>query len=87
MSQRVDQIPANVMGHQMINLLPIYSNETTESPRTKQTPESLAKLKEQFDNSKPEQINLSESSPEQKEEDEEIEQISEKDMLLPKRIP
>jgi hypothetical protein len=85
-AQRVDQIPANVMGHQVINLLPVFSNETMESPRTKQTPEGLAKLKEHFENSKPQQIEETVEEQEELEEDE-IEQISEKDMILPKRIP
>lgn len=86
LAQRVDQIPANVMGHQIINLLPIYSNETIESPRTKQTPEGLAELKKTFDNSKPEQI-IQKQEIQEETKEKELEQINEKDMILPRRIP
>lgn len=57
--QRVDQIPGNVMGHQIINLLPIYNNETIESERNNETPEGLAKLKDQIEASGPQLIQQS----------------------------
>jgi histidine triad (HIT) family protein len=51
--QRVDLEGANVMGHQALNLIPVYSNETINSPRYQETPEGLKKLKEEFENTKP----------------------------------
>lgn len=92
---RIDLIPGHVMGHQLINVLPIYNNETIESPREKQTPEGLAKLKEIIDNAQPEQITKEETKPEkekpketEKEKTEEKkEEINETNTWLPKRIP
>jgi len=57
--QRVDFIPGNLMGHEIINLLPIYNSETIDSPRKSETPESLKKIKEQIENSKPKIIEVS----------------------------
>lgn len=78
-------LEGEVMGHQIINLLPIYKNETLESPRTKKTPEELLKLKNKIDSS-PEQINLPQKDnseiPEQKKEI-----LDEKENWLPRRKP
>lgn len=51
--QRIDLIPANVMGHQIINILPIYNNETIESEKQSKTPEELAAIKKQIKESTP----------------------------------
>jgi len=84
--KEINLIPGEVMGHQIINVLPVYGGETIESQRTKKTPEDLQKLKEKI-------IELSKigKSPE-KEIKQEIKQeskteINEKNMWLPKRIP
>jgi len=84
--QRIDIIPGNVMGHQIINLLPIYNNETIESPRQQQTPEALAQLKSQIEKAKPEQITTSTIQKENQEEDT-IETFNSEEIILPKRIP
>ena len=84
---RIDLIPGHVMGHQLINVLPIYNNETIESPRQKQTPEGLAELKKQIDAAQPEQITQEEKVEEIIEEPEEKEEINETNTWLPKRIP
>lgn len=65
--QRIDLIPKNIMGHQIINILPIYSSENMNSPRKKETPEILAKLKEKIQNSKPIEIKENKTSTEIKE--------------------
>jgi histidine triad (HIT) family protein len=84
--KRIDLIPGHVMGHQLINVLPIYKDETIESPREKQTPEGLAKLKETIDKAEPEQIEEKEKP--KKEKTEELkEKINETNTWLPKRIP
>lgn len=84
--QRIDFIPGNVMGHEIINILPIYSSETIDSPRNGETPEGLAKIKEQIENSKPKVIEaptaptiIEETPSEQKEE------INETNTWLPKK--
>ena len=83
--QRIDIIPGHVMGHQLINILPIYNSETIESPRQKQTPEGLAELKKQIDAAQPEQIQAPEKTEEIIEKQEE--EINETNTWLPKRIP
>jgi len=85
--KRIDLIPGHVMGHQLINILPIYNNETIESPRQKQTPEGLAKLKETIEKAQPEQIEEKEKPKEEKVEEQKKEEINETNTWLPKRIP
>ncbi len=38
----------NIMGHEIINLLPVYENETPESPRKKATEEALKNLQKEL---------------------------------------
>ncbi len=85
---RIDIVPGNVMGHEIINLIPIFKDETINSQRQQQTPESLAELKKQIEDSQPEQIEA-QPEPTQIEEpkEEENKVITEEDMILPKRIP
>ena len=59
--KEVQLFSREVMGHQIINVLPIYNNETIDSPRTKKTPEQLKELQEKINSqitvdSKPEKI-------------------------------
>lgn len=83
---RIDLISSNVMGHQIINILPIYNNETIDSPRNKQTPEGLAELKKEID-SAPEQIEMPEAKVEEVVEEKPEEKINEENTWLPKRMP
>jgi histidine triad (HIT) family protein len=85
--KRIDAIPGHIMGHQLINILPIYNNETIDSPREKQTPESLAKLKEKIENIQQEQIEEKETLKKEKIAESKEEEINEKNTWLPKRIP
>jgi histidine triad (HIT) family protein len=84
--KEIKVLEGEVMGHQIINLLPAYKNENLDSPRKKENPESLGKLKQRIESS-PEQINLPEK-PEQKTSPEpKTEVIDEKNTWLPKRKP
>jgi len=76
--KEVQLIPGNVMGHQIINLLPIYDNETIESQRSQKKPEDLTSLKEKI-------IKLSKIDKSPKEEVKQ--EINETNTILPKRIP
>lgn len=85
--QRVDKINGNVMGHEIINLIPVYNGENMQSQRNSETPEGLAKIKEQILNSKPKQIEMPSKPTEIIEEEKEQEEINEDNTWLPKRIP
>ena len=75
----------NLFGHEVVNLLPVYNNETMESTKNQATPEDLAKLKAEIE-SAPEVVEEVKAEKIDNEE-ENIEQISEEDMWLPVRIP
>jgi histidine triad (HIT) family protein len=85
--KKIELIPSEIMGHQIINVLPIYNDETLDSPRINQTPEDLALIKEQIENSKIEQITLPEKEKIIEEIEEPKEEINEENTWLPKRIP
>ena len=70
--------PANLFGHEIINLLPIYTDENENSPRKKATPEEIKQVQEKL--TKAEEKIIIEEEPKK-------EIIDEKDMWLPKRIP
>jgi len=81
--KKIDLIYSNTLGHEIINILPIYKNETIESERKKLSPEELTKIKEKID-----EISIEKKENENsKEEKIERKKIDEKNMWLPKRIP
>ncbi len=82
--KEVRVIPANIMGHQILNLLPIYSNETMNSPKQQKTPEELQDLKNEI-----EKINEIKTEEKQTPEKElkTVQEINSKSVWLPKRIP
>jgi histidine triad (HIT) family protein len=84
---RIDLVEGNVMGHEIINILPIYGEETINSERKQQTPEGLAELKKQIEQAQPEQIESKKEPIQLTEPTEENKVITEEDMILPKRIP
>ncbi|MBS3094375.1 HIT domain-containing protein [Candidatus Pacearchaeota archaeon] len=47
-TKEVRPFSTNIMGHELINLLPIYDNESPESPRKKATKEELEELQKVF---------------------------------------
>lgn len=76
---------SNLFGHEIVNLLPVYDNETMDSQRGSATPEELAKLKNELgaavevvEEVLPEKISIDEEA---------VEKISSDDMWLPSRIP
>lgn len=83
--QRIDLIYGEAMGHQIINVLPIYNSENINSEREQKNPEELKKTKEEIENSKTETIE--EAKPEQIEKKEEKKEVLEKSLWLRPRIP
>ena len=80
--KKIELIPANILGHEVINVLPVYSDETLESEKHSAKKEELENLKEQLENPPKKQ------EPKQEEEEEQPkEEINEKNTWLPKRIP
>lgn len=69
---------ANLFGHNILNLLPIYENETFESERKSAKPEELESLQKEL-------TKKEEAKPKKKEEPKKKKLIT--DMKLPKRIP
>ena len=78
--KEIQLIPGNVMNHQIINVLPIYGDETIDSQRNKKTPEDLTKLKEKI-----EQANQEQTTKKQIPEKEPETKIT--NLRIPKRIP
>jgi histidine triad (HIT) family protein len=72
-------LPGNVMGHEILNVLPIYKDETIESPRMKKSPEELKDLQEKI-------LSYVKEEP-QNNFSKKIEQINAKDIWLPRRVP
>lgn len=78
--------PSSVLGEIIINVLPVYENETLESQRTQAKEEELQSIKEVLETPsiqeeivEEKEISESEESPE--------EPISETNTIIPKRIP
>ncbi|PJE81667.1 hypothetical protein COU58_01800 [Candidatus Pacearchaeota archaeon CG10_big_fil_rev_8_21_14_0_10_32_42] len=80
--KRVDLISSNIMGHEIINLLPVYNEETINSERKKLFPNDLEKLKEKIIKGK-----IEEKEVDKKILEKNIEEINEKNTWLPKRFP
>jgi len=72
----VEIASSNLFGHEIINVFPIYTNETLESQRSQAKPKELEKLKKQLEKKTKPKV-IKESKPEK---------IKEK-LWLPKRIP
>lgn len=66
-----------MFGHVVINILPIYTNETKDSPKKQSTPEELKQISDELSSSKKEEITEEKSQ----------EEINEKNTWLPNRIP
>ena len=77
--QKVDIINSNLFGHEIINVLPIYQEETLNSKRTQINFKELEKLQKQIIEL---EIESKEEKPKQK-----TKVLTEKDIILPKRIP
>jgi len=79
--KKVEVIITNTFGHEIINLLPIYNNETINSPRQKTSKEELEELKNFLTENPVEEI---EEIPE---EPEPAKEITEENTWLPRRVP
>ena len=80
--KKIEIINSEVMGHQIINVLPVYSDETINSKRENKTPEELEQIKKELEeNSKKEEEKNIEPPKEEKLE------INEENTWLPKRVP
>ncbi|MEN7982189.1 MAG: HIT family protein [Nanoarchaeota archaeon] len=69
----------NIFGHEIINILPIYTNETKDSPKKQSVQEELKQIAEELSQTKKETSKKIETEPQ--------EEINEKNTWLPNRIP
>ena len=81
--KKIEFETSNITGHQIINLIPIYSNETIESKRQQKTIEELNLIKEKIQNSKLKKVVKNDPLPIEKKEP--PSQINEK-LWLPKKM-
>ena len=77
----IEVYPSNMFGHEILNILPVYENETPNSPRKKSTPEELAEIQKE--------LMWEPENPEKKieEEQKQPKEINEKNTWLPRRTP
>ncbi|MBS3084376.1 HIT domain-containing protein [Candidatus Pacearchaeota archaeon] len=83
--KRVDFVSSNIMGHDILNVLPVYKSETLNSERKRASPEELENIKEKLDEISSEKNSKQEEKLDEKEKGEE--EISDKSIWLPKRFP
>ena len=76
--------PSSILGEIIINVIPIYENETLDSQRTKAKEEELEALAEVLEKSSAEKENQEKTSEGEKQE---TKKDSETNLILPKRIP
>jgi len=81
--KRIDLISTNAMGHEILNVLPVYENETLESERKKLSSEDAEKIRNEIEESE----NEKEETEVTQEQTESEEEINETNTWLPKRIP
>lgn len=81
--EKVEVAIRNILGHESINIIPIYKDETIDSPRTQSNPEELAKIKSEIDGF----IEQKAAEPKEVEEPEKPKEINEENTWLPRRIP
>ena len=74
--KNIELIESNLLGHQIINILPVYTDETINSEKHQAKPEELEKLKKQLEKKTKPKI-IRQSKPKK---------LKEK-LWLPKRIP
>lgn len=75
--KKTEITPSELFGHKILNILPVYKDETFNSDRHPAKPEELEKIKSQLEE-KQKAKTIKKSKPEK---------IEEKNMWLPKRIP
>lgn len=72
----------NMFGHEIINVLPVYTDETKDSPKKQSNPEELKKISEKLANTEKQ-----ETQTEQESQKETQKEINEKNTWLPQRFP
>jgi histidine triad (HIT) family protein len=75
--KEVKIISANIMGHEMLNVLPIYEKESMESPRQKADEKNLEKMKKLLEKKTRKKVVKKVKA----------KKVSSKKIWLPKRIP
>ena len=83
--KKIEFISANLMGHEIINILPVYQDETINSVRKKATSEEFKEIKEKLDKIKI--VEKEEKNKEPEKTGSPAEEISEKNTRLPRRVP
>lgn len=81
--KRIDLISTNIMGHEILNVLPIYKEEKLEQERKNLTGEELEKIKEKIEIKNKEEPKIKKEENVEKSKKE----INDKNTWLPKRIP
>jgi histidine triad (HIT) family protein len=79
--------PSSILGEIIINVVPIYENETLDSQRTKAKEEELEALAEVLEKSSTKKEKQEKTSENEKQKPESKEPSSETNLILPKRIP
>jgi histidine triad (HIT) family protein len=82
--KKIEITPSEAMGHFMINVFPVYENESLTSARKRKSPQELAELKSKVDSYQEE---IKKPLEEIKQEIPQIQQFNEKNFWLPKRRP
>lgn len=84
--KKIEVTPSNIMGHEIINIIPVFNNENINSKRKKLSEEELKELKKEIEEkNKEEKRKKVEEKKEDKNQKEE--EINEKNTWLPRRFP
>lgn len=83
--KNIEIVPSSMFGHEIINVIPVFENETLHSPRNQATHEDLEKVREQLSRvieaPSQEKPSKKESKPKKPK------PLTEKNTWLPKRFP
>ncbi len=82
--KKIDLISTNVMGHEVLNILPVYKDESLESQRKNLSIEEIQKIKEKIEK---ENKKKEEKPTKEEKKEEPLVEINEENTWLPKRIP
>lgn len=83
--KNIEIVPSNMFGHEILNVIPVYENETLQSPRHSATHEDLEKVREQL--SRVIDSPTQKSSPKKETKPKKPKPLTEKNTWLPKRFP
>ena len=81
-AKKIENFVSELFGHKVLNILPIYKNETSSSKRKKEVPEELKEILEILQEEVKEKKKVKKQEPQKIKEEERMEKLS-----LPKRIP